>query len=343
MCVILPFAYLNINRYMESNQIKNIVHTFFGSNVSKKTLYLFGKWFRLNEYQDEKVAALEEVWENTPSHMEKQTLKDLEGIMARINEETPKRRFPLYKIIASYAAAVAVIIVTTVYFTYKIAVPAPLEYTQLSVSFGESKKITLADGTVVAVNAGSTLIYPKEFSSKTRTVFLSGEANFDVAKNPEKPFIVKTKYIDVRALGTKFCVQSYPNAGITKATLVEGSIKVDMESGNNKPYILKPNNQLIYSQGDDKVTVVDVDAGKLASWEDGYLIFQGATFDEIAQTLERKYNVVINYDGKKLNKQSYYVKFNPDESIDEVMDVLTLLINKSSYKINNSSIYFYIK
>lgn len=327
---------------MESGKIKNIIQTFFDKDASKMTLYLFAKWFRLDENADEKDIAMREVWENVPGSISKETLDDFSLITSQINSRA-KNKYSLPKKIISYAAAISLIIASTVFFTYKIAIPAPLEYTQLSVSYGESKKITLSDGSIVAVNAGSTLIFPKDFTGDSRTVFLTGEANFSVAKNPNKPFIVKTKYIDIKALGTKFCVQSYSNAQYTKATLIEGSIKVDMEENKEKSYILKPNDQLVYSHSDNKVSVIDVDAAKVASWENGYLIFQGATFDEIARTLERKYNVAINYDGKKLNQQSYFVRFNPDETIDDAMNVLTILINKSSYKKENSTIYFYTK
>ena len=196
---------------MESGKIKNIIQTFFDKDVSKKTLHIFGKWFRLDENIAEKELAMKEIWDNAPSVISKETLDDFSKINAKINLNK-KRRYSLTRIAISYAAAIALIIVSTVYLTYKIAVPAPLEYTQLSVPYGESKKITLSDGSIVAVNAGSTLIYPKDFTGDTRTVFLTGEANFSVAKNPNKPFIVRTKYIDIKALGTRFCVQSYPNA-----------------------------------------------------------------------------------------------------------------------------------
>lgn len=323
-----------------NNEIKNTTRTFFEKERTKKTQFLFAKWFRLNENQAEKDEAMKEIWEESPAVAIAQTWDDLEKIQTRINT-VPKKKNILLRV-ASYAAVIALLIASTVYATYKFAFPAPLEYTQLSVSYGESKKLTLADGTIVAVNAGSTLIYPEKFTTDTRTVFLTGEANFSVAKNPDKPFIVKTQNLDIEALGTKFYVQSYPNSPNAKATLVEGSIKVSIGSDDENSYILKPNNQLIYANNTGQASIINVDAEKLASWEDGYLIFQGSTFDEIAQTLERKYNTEIYYDGG-ISEQAYYVKFNPDESLAEALDVLTILIENSYYKIENSKVYFYIK
>jgi ferric-dicitrate binding protein FerR (iron transport regulator) len=332
---------------MNSSSTKNIISTFFENNFSKNTQFLFRKWFRLNEYPAEKEEAMYEFWENSPSVITGQTIDDFAKIKAKIqvkHVEQPKHSYSLFQRISSYAAVITLVIATSVYVTYQYMPSPELEYAQVSVSYGEGKKITLADGTVVSLNAGSTLIYPKSFFSVgTRTVFLTGEANFSVAKNPDKPFIVRTKFIDVRALGTKFNVQSYPNGEYTKTTLIEGSVKVNLEEERHKSFILKPNNQLTYSHQDKDVTILDVDAAKIASWEEGYLIFQNVTFNEIAKTLERRYNVNMSYDSHKLNEQSYNVKFNPNEPIEEVMDVLCKLTNNSSYKIEGTTVYFYAK
>ena len=329
---------------MESSSITNIIRTFFEKDVSKNTQFLFRRWFRLDEYQAEKEKSMEKLWDDSPSVISAQTMDDFAKIKSLISDEMPaKSVYPLYKRIFNYAAVITIIIASSVYITSQLAEPAQLEYTQLSVCNGKSVKITLSDGSIVTVNAGSTLIYPKSFLAKTRTVFLIGEANFSVAKNPNQPFIVKTMYLDVRALGTKFNVQSYPNADYTKATLIEGSVKVDMEMNKNISNILKPNDQLTYSHKDGTITIDQVDAEKIASWEKGYLIFQGVTFEEIATTLERKYNVEINYDSKKLKHQSYYVKFNPNESLKDVLNVLCQLTGDVNYEIKDSRVYFYTR
>jgi len=328
---------------MDFNQVKFFVRSFYNTNASKRTVFLFGKWYKIHEEQIDNSKILEEIWEDTPAQVNTQTMEDYSKIIKKINKTKTPRRFSLYKTVASYAAIVVFSVLTSVFLTNKLASPATLDYTQFSVAYGKSEKLKLEDGTTVTVNAGSTLIYPKKFSSKKREVYLSGEANFDVAKNPEKPFVVKTKHVDVMALGTRFCVQCYPSSKFTKATLVEGSVKVDVAADNSKSYILKPNQQLTYAQDNHKVDVIGVDAHKIASWEDGYLVFQGATFDEIAQTIERKYNVLINYDGLNLDQHTYYVRFDPDETIDDVMKILTLLINKSNYRIKGSTIFFYVK
>lgn len=324
---------------MKSTEIRNIIKTFFDNKMSKNTRLLFMRWFRMSEYQEDKDDVLSDIWEHSRNLVTEETIDDLNKVKAQLFSNQKKsislRRF------AASAAAIALIISVSSFFTYLIISPGTTEYKQLSVAYGEHKKINLADGTMVVVNAGSTLIYPTKFSGKTRTVFLSGEANFDIAKNKHKPFIVSAKHIDITALGTKFNVQSYPNSEYSRATLSEGSVKVVVENQIDNPYILTPNHQLSFSHKNKNISIKEIDAQKTESWEKGYLIFQDVSFEEIVKTLERKYNIDINYDSRKLQKQSYYVKFNPDETIQDVMDVLCYLINGSSYKVDGTTVYFY--
>lgn len=324
---------------MKNTGVKNIIMTFFGKKMSKNTQLLFMRWFRMPENQEEKDAILSDIWEQSESIVTEKTIEDLNKLKKQLFTERKKAIY--LRQLIRYAAAITLIISISSFFTYLIISSETVEYQQLSVAYGENKKINLADGTVVAVNAGSTLIYPTKFSGKTRTVFLSGEAIFDVATNKRKPFTVRTKHIDITALGTKFSVQSYPNSDYSKTTLIEGRVKVVVENENSNPYILTPDHQLSYSHSNKNISITEIDARKTESWEKGYLIFQDISFEEIIKTIERKYNVDINYDSRRLQKQSYYIKFNPDETIKDVMDVLCLLINGSSYKIDGSTIYFY--
>jgi transmembrane sensor len=327
---------------MNNDRIKQIISTFFERGMSKSTQLLFGKWFRLDEYQTEKNAAMEELWDKSPSEMNEHTIDDLNHVVNQIGDDERRKSFSWHTVL-KYAAVVALIIASTAILTYKLGVPQPQKLIQLTANYGESKSVTLADGTVVAVNSGSTLIYPEEFTSSNREVFLSGEANFHVAKDAHKPFIVKTQYVDVTALGTKFFVQSYPDADCVKAVLEEGSVRVDVNDLHPQSFILKPNEQLIYTIADKKTSVTTVDAEKLSSWKEGYLIFQGSDFTEIVKAIERKYDVNINYDAQQMSHESLNVRFKPQESLKEVMDILSMLVSGSSYRINGTTVYFFKK
>lgn len=332
---------------METRNKQNLIQKFFENKFSKNTQLRFKYWFRLEDSQLEKDEAVKALWESSRSVITLQTWDDLEQVQELISQTKSTNRLRLvYRQVAKYAAFVILLVltsVTTYYFsshnTLLLQTVSAPKFVEFFVPYGDRQKVNLADGSIVWVNAGSVLIYPEKFAAETRTVYLSGEANFKVAKNPNQPFIVRTKHIGVRALGTVFSVQSYPNSMYTKATLEEGSVLVKVNQNMALSSILKPNEQLIFNNQSHKVSIASVDAKKINSWKNGYLIFQDATFEEIVAILERKYNVQINYNANKYNGRSYYLKFNPNESLEQTLAVLSQLVNGLKYKIDKSTVF----
>ena len=143
----------------------------------------------------------------------------------------------MYRGWIKYAAVIALMLLTgaaTFFVTDRLQPVRHVEMAELFVPYGESRQVILPDGSQVWVDAGSLLVYPKDFTdTETRTVYLTGEASFTVRKNTEKPFIVKTTYLDVQALGTVFTVASYPADSCTSTILEEGSVKVDGKGRRN--------------------------------------------------------------------------------------------------------------
>lgn len=147
-----------------------------------------------------------------------------------------------------------------------------------------------------------------------------------VRKNREKPFIVKTTYLDIQALGTVFTVASYPGDSCTSTILEEGSVKVDVKTGDHQPAILKPNERLVYSHAAHTVTVQSVDALLYKMERSGYLIYENVSFSHLMASLERKFNVTIHYNSQKYADEYYNVKFAPHETLEDVLTVLQQLI-----------------
>ncbi len=161
---------------------------------------LYGYWLRLVEDWDEKDTTIRELWEKCPSSITERTWEDLSEIQERIGRKhiMPVRR-SLFSRWGKYVAVVVLIVSTLVVTqlvnqpTVKVVSPRLVEF---YVPYGDCREITLADGSIIWVNAGSLLIYPSEFTADTRVIYLSGEARFQVAKNPDKPFIVSTNHLD---------------------------------------------------------------------------------------------------------------------------------------------------
>lgn len=323
-----------------NNIIQNIIHKFFNNSQPSTDDILFKKWLLSPKNREEKDQAISEIWDScqneTPDAF---TLSELETFH-RNNFLPGKRanfRSTIYK-----AVATILLPILGALFTWLI-LDTPQDTEQLIECFvpkGEkAKQIFLPDGSEVWVNAESILIYPNTFKGDTRTLFLNGEANFKVSRDKKKPFIVKTATLDIEALGTTFNVESYSNSPQTIATLEEGKIKISTKDSIPHETILSPNEQFIYDRDTHSREINIVDAQRLSNWKEGQLYFKNAPFGKLVKTIERKYNVTILYDQEKYKNNKLTVKFDHDETIDEVLSILEGILQNMKYKKNNDIIF----
>lgn len=167
---------------------------------------------------------------------------------------------------------------------------------------GKRSMIVLEDGTRVWLNVASKISYNKNFTNQPlREVFLDGEAFFEVAKDPQKPFIVRTSSISVRVTGTSFNVRSYEKDEFVETTLIEGKVIIEMENKDKKgqtvPPIeaaLLPNQQARYIKKINKIELENrVIAENYSDWRTGKLYFEERPIMEVIGMLERWYNIDI--------------------------------------------------
>src|SRR5665647_1100001 len=168
---------------------------------------------------------------------------------------------------------------------------------QIIIPYGNQSRIVLSDSTVVWLNAGSRLVYPTLFKNKTREVLLFGEAFFEVAKNPEKPFIVKTSDLEIRVLGTQFNVSAYEEDDLVQTVLKEGSVDIRRQGTLffEHDLVLKPNQMASYNKttNDTKVNAVDPDYYTL--WTKGLISFDDIDLNRVVKKVERFYNISIGF------------------------------------------------
>ena len=291
---------------------------------------------------NEKRLSLEDVWKEIGGEISAKTFQEFVRMGKRI-EKTERRRRAGWIISSALAVAASLVAVTFIGISHarKHFVQTALDDTRsVTVMNGNISSLTLPDGTTVRLNGGSTLLYPESFDGDKRIVYLSGEGNFSVARDPEHPFIVKTAYMDIRALGTTFCVHSYVNEPTVRTTLKEGKIQVDIPSAEGPSYILEPDTQLVFSPALGSVKTARVDAARVLSWESGTLTFSDASFPEVADALERRFNVSISYNTVDMRDNALNVRFRPDESLEDALDILTMLIPGSRYKRNGDRVYY---
>ena len=231
---------------------------------------------------------------------------------------------------------------------------------------GNRSKVVLPDGSQVWLNAGSNLDYNNStFNNELREVSLDGEAYFDVTKNPDKPFIIHTKKMDIKVLGTVFNVRSYNNEKITEAALIKGSIEVTLKDRKDQKIILKPNEKISIANEDSKaelkqnkiilpktnttpvpqIVVKELKPnptyniiGEIA-WTQNKLYFEDESLEDIGLRMERWFGKKVTIANESLKNVHYTGNFE-NETLEEVL--LYLKLSRTfNFRLGNDNVVIY--
>jgi len=208
---------------------------------------------------------------------------------------------------------------------------------QLIIPFGNRSKVTLSDNTIVWLNAGSRLIYPSRFTGERREVLLFGEAYFEVAKNAEMPFVVKTTSIEVKVLGTEFNVSAYPDDNVVQTVLKNGSVSIRRNRGNifEKELVLIPNQMALFDKTTQDSKIYTVDANDYIIWTKGLLSFDDLEMSRVLKSLERYYNIQIRYADPMVGSQRISGKLDLNKSLNEVFEYMSKVSSTTFKKLDD--------
>ena len=190
----------------------------------------------------------------------------------------------------------------------------------LRVGRGKRYMATLSDGTKVWLNSGSTLTYPVSFDSGIRTVTMTGECFFDVPKDPQKPFIVEARGMEVEALGTSFNITCYENEEVASMTLSTGRVAVGTRAGS---LMVEAGRRVEFDMATDRLSESAVDPADYSGWIDGRYKFTGATFGYVVARLELLYDVTI-IDRSNIGDSVLFSGAFDDMDIESVIKSLTI-------------------
>jgi transmembrane sensor len=197
---------------------------------------------------------------------------------------------------------------------------AGLQYNTISTPRGAQYQVELADGSLVWLNASSSIKFPTRFDGNTRTVNITGEVYFEVAKNKNKPFRVNTGKQLVEVLGTHFNIDAN-HQNIIKTTLLEGSVRISSGNSQNARTLI-PGEQSVYNSNNSAIEISTVDTEKAVSWKNGYFLFVDDDMTNIMEEISRWYDVDITYDQNKKTNQKYSGTISRSKSLSEVLKVL---------------------
>ena len=249
---------------------------------------------------------------NNTIHIKWQELRN------KIKEENSYNSRSVIVLISSIVAAFIAGVLITVLLTDIHLVPDnhTVQHQNITVPYGARTSTTLPDGSKVWLNAGTTLSYPTIFD-ESRNVSLNGEAYFEVVKN-DTPFRVKTEYGEVEVKGTSFNVKAYTNENL-QTTLIEGSV-VLRDIASRKEVTLLPGQ--LGELANDKILVKNVSTELYTSWTEGRIIFHKAYMPEVAERLERWYNVKIVLDKDPRLNKIWFTGTLEMETFSEVLELL---------------------
>ncbi|MEN7551619.1 FecR domain-containing protein [Rapidithrix thailandica] len=218
-------------------------------------------------------------------------------------------------------AASVLVLLTLAWWVWQQPAPtAPgIVWKEISTQPGQKTILSLGDGTQITLNAGSVLRYPESFQDSIRWVHLMGEAFFDVASNPDKPFIVRSGRLDTRVLGTKFNVKSYEEEEIARVSLVEG--KVEVTTPSNKKVVLNPKQEILYQKDRQDITVKEFTPLKVVGWKENTFIMENEPLKNLLPLLERNFGVEIQLTDTQLANCKITADFR-GESVWTMLEVL---------------------
>ena len=229
------------------------------------------------------------------------------------------------------AAAIVIVVLGAAYFGkayYRRSLSE--SETVISVPAGQRMQMTLADGTRVQLNAGTTLEYPVVFDRKARRVKLSGEAMFEVAHNADHPFIVETFATDIQVLGTKFNVMADPDNEVFSATLIEGKVKVTNRIDPAESIIMQPNDMVVLENG--RLYKERVSNYADLCWTEGLIHLKKMPFEELMAIFERAFDVQIRIEREtmpQINVMNGEIRIS--DGVDYALHVLQLVSSEFTY------------
>jgi transmembrane sensor len=276
---------------------------------------------------------------------------------AVVRNFAPKKKY--YRL--WWAAAAACVLMIWFFATGSEDASSKAVENTVSTNAGYKASVNLPDGSKVWLNGDSKITYSGDFKGKTREVFLSGEAFFDIAKDKSRPFIIHTRTINLKVLGTAFNVRTYEKDKETEAALVHGSIEITLRNNPDKKIILKPGEKLLVKNslaGDslskdrgEEMNEEDEPIAILAkmryygndssivetSWTKSRLVFNGERLDKIALNLERWFNVSVVIKDEQLKKEKYTATIEEGDKLEEVLEALKAA-EGFHYTVNNKEV-----
>jgi ferric-dicitrate binding protein FerR (iron transport regulator) len=327
----------------KENISDELIFKVLNKEASEAEIAIFREWINQTSQNKKIFLQLERLWQKSEGIADYYQINQKQAWNTISEKIKPKQR--IWQPVLKVAAVVAIAYLLGVLTMYLIH-PRPqqngtmIKEISVKVPLGSKTEVELSDGTKVWLNSGSELHYPSTFDRDRRDIFLAGEAYFDVEKDKGAPFYVHTNEIDIRVLGTRFNVKSYPEESLVETILEEGSVHMN-KKGSGQGILLNPGEKATLEKlpGEREAQFVvtkNIDAEVYTSWKNGKLVFKRERFKDLAVKLERWYNVRILIGNKNLAEERVTGVFE-NISVEQALDALKISV-PFTYEINKNDI-----
>lgn len=327
---------------MNKEDIDDLIIRFLSDQATTEEVDFLSGWRKEATDNETYFRNIEEIWFSSLAKDAQKlfTRTDVNEAYQQFCRNTKSNRYFSLRSLIKYAAAVAVVLLM-MFGTYKVGENRLFieeQFVRIEAPSGAKTNVTLPDGTKVCLNAGSYISYSPRFGIKEREVNICGEAYFDVARNENVPFLVKSETMQVKVLGTKFDFRDYPSDENAMVTLSEGKVNFTNLLAEGDSFIMLPSDQVILNKEEKSVLKKRVISQEVIQWKENRLHFDEEPMRDVLNAIERSYNVDIVLQTNSLDTLKFYGSFKTDEqTIDDVMEVLSTT-QKMKYNIDGRKV-----
>lgn len=306
-----------------------IILKYLKNEMSLEEQRKLAKWLERDKLNKKVLNQLERYWKGHQEDTEKAKNEIWHQLMERIDNDqqgTTHTGSQFIKTMLRIAAVLVVAFFLSLWmfeYSHKNKTTEQIRYLEKVSLYGQQINIQLPDGSKVKLNAGSQLIAPEKFVGDTREVELVGEAYFEIEKDAESPFIVRSEGLDVEVLGTSFNIRAYPEEEDIQVAVNTGKVSVNGK-GQEQAMMLVPDEMVVYNKALGTATKGSFNPKAVFSWKDKILYFEKANFDEIATTLEKWYGVRFKMEKEIDTKKDFSGEFH-NKSLELVLEGLSYI------------------
>ncbi|MCW0481318.1 FecR family protein [Gaoshiqia sediminis] len=331
---------------MSENHIDILIGKALSGNATPGELAELKELKKQSQEYTEAYTQSQKIWQHAESWISKGDIQqDKIKTQGEINKNLfrqirrSKRLLSIYKLAAILAFPIALAISLLLMKQNQEDVLLVSTTTEITAPTGHIAKCKLPDGTEVWINSGSTITYDASgFGSDTREVSLNGEAYFEVFKDRQKTFFVRTPLADVKVTGTSFNVKAHSDSQSFETVLSEGSVELDLKRQGQELLKMEPGERVIYEKAQGKVLVQQVDPELFSSWRNGEIIFKDATLNDLANELERIYGVRFRFEDPNMAGYRFRGMFSYSNNLIDALEKIKVTA-QVDYYIENKEVW----